>query len=108
MVPSVGFNVKISNQLYNNPLSCTFLFRALAKIEFSFFTVPRPDEVEFNNATAGQETRDFIEGEDEQASKKFIKALPTTLELTRQFKVPGTRYFFPFSQKTRLKRLLVQ
>ena len=32
VVPSVGFNVKISNQLYSNPLSCTFLFRALAKI----------------------------------------------------------------------------
>ena len=32
VVPSLGFNVKISNQLYNNPLSCTFLFRALSKI----------------------------------------------------------------------------
>ena len=71
-------------------------FHQLNKIiEFLFiFTVPRPDEVEFNNATAGQETKDFIEGEDEQASKKYIKALPTILELTRQFKVTGTRYFF--------------
>ena len=87
-------------------------------LNFHFFTVPRPDEFVNKNikksmytlkyATAGQEIRDFIEGEDEQASKTYIKALPTTLELTRQFKVPGTRYFFPFSQKkTRLKRLSV-
>ena len=77
-------------------------------MNFHFVAVPRPDEVEFNNATAGQETRDFIEGEDEQASKTYIKALPTILELTRQFKVTGTRYFFfTLPQKTRLKRLSV-
>ena len=81
----------------------TFLSKTSAKIlNFHFVTVPRPDEVEFNNATAGQETEDFIEGEDKQASKNYIKALPTTLEITRQFKVPGTRYLVPFLQKNKI------
>ena len=57
-----------------------------------FFLVPRPEEVEFNNATDGQITSNRQEGEDLQDNKQYIKALPTILELTRTFETTGFRY----------------
>lgn len=56
------------------------------------FLVPRPEETLFNNATAGVVSVTRQEGTDEQDNKEYIKPLPTILELSRTFRVPGTRY----------------
>ena len=54
--------------------------------------MPRPEETEFNNATASQGTSIIQEGSAEQENKQYIKPLPTELEIARTFTVPGTRY----------------